>query len=63
MLVLSRKTGEQVLIPEHGIVITVLEARHGRARLGIKAPSDVKIIRQELQGPSRPLARTVAAKV
>jgi carbon storage regulator len=48
MLVLSRKKGEDVLIPQHDIVITVLEARNGKVRLGIKAPDDVKIVRREL---------------
>ncbi len=51
MLVLSRKNGEEVLVPQHGIIITVLEARNGRARLGITAPSDVTIIRRELHEP------------
>ena len=51
MLVLSRKKGEDVLIPQLDIVITVLEARGGKARLGITAPSDVKIIRRELHEP------------
>ena len=50
MLVLSRKNGEQILIPEHGILITVVEAHGGRVRLGFTAPKEVKIIRRELQG-------------
>lgn len=49
MLVLTRKNGEYILIPQHDIVITVLEARGGKVRIGITAPSDVKIIRRELQ--------------
>ena len=48
MLVLSRKTGEDVLIPQHGIVITILEARGGKVRLGFEALGDIKIIRREL---------------
>jgi carbon storage regulator len=55
MLVLSRKIGEDVLIPQHDIVITVLDARGGRARLGIKAPSGVKIIRRELHEALAPV--------
>ena len=57
MLVLSRKNGEDILIPQHDIVITVVEARNGKARIGITAPSDVKIIRRELQKSSLTLAR------
>lgn len=48
MLVLSRRKGEEVLIPQYGIVITLVEARNGRARLGFRAPGDLKIIRREL---------------
>jgi len=54
MLVLSRRKGEDILIPQHGIVITVFEARGGKVRLGIKAPRDVKIIRREHYEPFTP---------
>ena len=47
MLVLSRKSGERILI-DGGIVITVLEACNGKVRLGIQAPEDVLVLRDEL---------------
>ncbi len=47
MLVLCRKTGESIVLGD-GIVVTVLEARGSRVRLGIKAPRDTAIWRQEL---------------
>jgi carbon storage regulator len=47
MLVLSRKLGEKVRIGG-GITITVLGADRGRARLGIEAPQDVLVLREEL---------------
>jgi carbon storage regulator len=47
MLVLSRKLGEKVLIGED-IVVTVVEIERGKIRLGIEAPKDVPIVRQEL---------------
>ena len=47
MLVLSRKPGESVHIGD-GIVLTVLEVRRGRAVLGVKAPHDVTIHREEV---------------
>jgi carbon storage regulator CsrA len=56
MLVLSRRNGEQVLILEHGIVITVLEARSGKVRLGFTAPKHIKVLRRELHEPCTPVA-------
>lgn len=47
MLVLSRKLGEKIFIGEN-IVITVVDIDHGKIRLGIDAPRDVPIYRQEL---------------
>jgi carbon storage regulator CsrA len=47
MLVLSRKTGEKVVIGKD-ITITVLETRGDRIRLGIDAPAHVSILRIEL---------------
>lgn len=47
MLVLSRKLGEKIYIGDH-IVITVVDIDRGKIRLGIEAPRDVPICRQEL---------------
>ena len=49
MLVLSRKVGEQVLIPQLNITVTVLSAGPGRVQLGIKAPKEIDITRPEYQ--------------
>jgi carbon storage regulator len=49
MLVLSRKQGERVVLAE-SIVVTVLKVERGCVRLGIAAPEDVRVLRQELQG-------------
>jgi carbon storage regulator len=48
MLVLSRKQGEKVVIPEAGITLTVLEVRGERIRLGIEAPPNLAVLRQEV---------------
>lgn len=48
MLVLSRKCGERIVIPEQNIVLTVLEVRGEQVRLGISAPTDVPIYREEI---------------
>jgi carbon storage regulator len=47
MLVFSRKENESVVI-DGGIILTVLEVKGGRVRLGIEAPQDVPIYRSEL---------------
>ena len=47
MLVLSRKLGEKICIGDN-ICITVVDIDRGKIRLGIDAPRDVPIFRQEL---------------
>jgi carbon storage regulator len=52
MLVLSRKAGEEIRIGDN-IVISVFRARSGSVRLGIQAPREVPIRRQELPVDAR----------
>lgn len=47
MLVLTRKTGEELLIGED-IIITVLEVRGDGVKIGIDAPRDVTVKRREI---------------
>lgn len=47
MLVLTRKTGEQIVLGED-ITITLLEVRSGEVRIGISAPASVSIHRAEV---------------
>ena len=47
MLLLTRRVGERVMIGE-GIVIAILGIRGGQVRLGIEAPKEVKVLREEL---------------
>ena len=47
MLVLSRKAEESMYIGDE-IKITVLDIRGGQVRIGITAPDDVKIHREEV---------------
>jgi carbon storage regulator len=47
MLVLSRKLGEKIIIGDN-ITITVVDIDRGKIRLGIEAPREVPIFRQEL---------------
>ncbi len=48
MLILRRKVGEKIVIGE-GITVVVSRVSGGRVTLGIEAPSDVHIVRGELQ--------------
>jgi carbon storage regulator len=67
MLVLSRKKNESIVI-NNDIVITVVEIRGDKVRLGIEAPKDVPVHRQEvyeaIHGTKAPApgATAVAAK-
>jgi carbon storage regulator len=47
MLVLTRRPGESVMIGDD-VIITVLEARRDVIRLGIQAPRDVQVHREEV---------------
>ena len=47
MLVLSRKTQEQILIPEMNIRLTILSVGKNRVQLGIEAPKEIEITRPE----------------
>ena len=48
MLVLSRKEGEKIRIGQD-IVITITAIKGGRVKLGIEAPTEVPVLRGELQ--------------
>jgi carbon storage regulator len=48
MLVLSRKCGEKVVLPELGVVLSVVEVRGGHVRLGVTAPDGVPVHREEV---------------
>lgn len=49
MLVLSRKVGEQLVFGERGdIVVTLVDIRGDKVRLGIEAPSNMPVHRREV---------------
>ena len=48
MLVLSRKAGESIRIGG-GITVTVVSVEGNRVRLGVSAPPDVEIHREEVR--------------
>jgi carbon storage regulator CsrA len=48
MLVLTRKTNEDIVIPQYGITITPLQVKGDKVRIGISAPLDVDVYRREV---------------
>ena len=48
MLILSRKIGEAVILDEK-ITIKIIDVSKGVVRMGIEAPNDVLILREELE--------------
>lgn len=52
MLVLSRKDGEKIRIGEN-VFVTLVRGSNGKARLGIEAPADVQVVRDEIDDPNR----------
>ena len=48
MLVLSRRLNEKILLPSIHTSVEVLDIKGDRVRLGIEAPANVTILREEL---------------
>jgi carbon storage regulator len=48
MLVLSRKLGERVLVPQCALSVTVVAIEGNTVRLGISAPAEIGVYREEL---------------
>jgi carbon storage regulator len=62
MLVLSRKANERLIIGDN-IVVTVVRVAGGQVRLGIEAPTEVPIRREELVcRPKKPQRELILTK-
>lgn len=61
MLVLSRKIGERIVIPELGVTVTVLDVKGNQIRIGVDAPREVEVHREEVWHESR-MARALPKK-
>ncbi len=62
MLVLSRKVGEKILIGDD-IAVTVVRVSQGIVRIGVEAPQNLAIVREEIKGQlkrSSPTEKTAA---
>ena len=51
MLVLSRKVGERILIGDN-IAITVVRVAQGAVRIGVEAPANLNVVREEVVIPA-----------
>jgi len=63
MLVLTRKLGERILVPECALELTVLAVQGNTVRLGISAPRGIVIYRGELrrQGSRQPTSEKTSS--
>jgi carbon storage regulator len=53
MLVLSRKRGQRIVIPGCSVTITIAAVKGDTVRLGIAAPAEVSVLREELVRPKK----------
>lgn len=60
MLVLSRKPGERIVIGDN-IVVTIVKAEGNQIRVGVEAPADVSVFREEI-APSKPKSKSKAPR-
>lgn len=60
MLVLSRKESERIRLGD-SIIVTVVRVSGDKVRLGIEAPPDVLVLRDELQAHPQPILSAPAA--
>jgi len=60
MLVLSRKVGEKILIGDN-ISVTVVRVAQGIVRIGVEAPQNLSVVREEIKDQMRnPQAKKAA---
>ncbi len=52
MLVLSRKTDQKIVFPNLGVSLKLISVRGNLAKIGIEAPKDLAILREELADAS-----------
>jgi carbon storage regulator CsrA len=56
MLVLTRRVNEKVVFPSLGVTVMVLSVSRKVVRLGVEAPAEVKVFREELLPKPPPAA-------
>jgi len=61
VLVLSRKVGERILIGDK-ISVTIVKVGHGGVRIGVEAPPEMAVVREELAEQLRLAEEALAAE-
>ena len=51
MLVLSRRLNQKLVLPGLNVTVQVVAVKNGVVRLGVEAPPDVQVLREELLRP------------
>ncbi|WP_425397225.1 response regulator [Aeoliella sp.] len=54
MLVITRRSSDRISFPQFGVTVHFLRVRGGGAKVGIEAPRDIDIVRDEVAGNSSP---------
>jgi carbon storage regulator len=60
VLVLSRKIGQRILIGDK-ITVTVVKVGHGGVRIGVEAPPELAVVREELANAMNQAERALAS--
>ena len=58
MLVLTRKKNERIMIGDN-ITLTIVEIRGDRVRLGVEAPNEIPVNREEVLNKLNPVLTSV----
>jgi len=60
MLVLTRRENEKILLPDVGVTVELMSVSGNRARLGISAPDNIRILREEVAAGQAIVQKAVA---
>ena len=60
MLVLTRRENEKILLPDVGVTVELMAVTGNRARLGITAPENIRILREEVAASQDVLKQAMA---
>jgi carbon storage regulator CsrA len=62
MLILSRRLQQKIVLPSLDVTIGVVSTKAGAVCLGIDAPSETKVIREEIVARARDAAMSCAGQ-
>jgi len=59
VLVLTRRENEKILLPDVGVTVELMAVTGNRARLGISAPANIRILREEVAASQEALKQAM----